>query len=163
MLTKRSFMNAAVASSSNDSCAITWHQWHAAYPTLNSTGTLRRRASSNAAGSHSHHSTGLSACWRRYGEGAEARRLGTGPSHHCCGWIGGTGIWNDGLVVPPSTRRMTPVTQEEAGEARYNAAAAMSLGLPIRPIGVLDSYSVRSASSPITNAIAWVSTPPTPI
>ena len=30
MLTKCSFMYAAVASSSNDSCAITWHQWQAA-------------------------------------------------------------------------------------------------------------------------------------
>ena len=27
--TKRSFMSAAVSSSSKDSCAITWHQWHA--------------------------------------------------------------------------------------------------------------------------------------
>ena len=27
-LTKSSFMSAAVAGSSNDSCAITWHQWH---------------------------------------------------------------------------------------------------------------------------------------
>jgi hypothetical protein len=27
------FIAAAVASSSNDSCAITWHQWQAAYPT----------------------------------------------------------------------------------------------------------------------------------
>ena len=26
--TKRSFMSAAVVSLSNDSCAITWHQWH---------------------------------------------------------------------------------------------------------------------------------------
>ena len=26
--TKRSFMSAAVVSDSNDSCAITWHQWH---------------------------------------------------------------------------------------------------------------------------------------
>jgi hypothetical protein len=25
--TKRSFMSAAVASFSNDSCAMTWHQW----------------------------------------------------------------------------------------------------------------------------------------
>ena len=50
MLTKCSLRYAAVASSSNDSCAITWHQWQAAYPTLSSTGTLRRRASSNAAG-----------------------------------------------------------------------------------------------------------------
>ena len=77
MLTKCSLRYAAVASSSNDSCAITWHQWHAAYPTLSSTGTLRRRASANAAGSHSHQSTGLSACWSRYGEVADARRFGT--------------------------------------------------------------------------------------
>ncbi len=80
MLTKCSLRYAAVASSSNDSCAITWHQWHAAYPTLSSTGTLRRRASSNAAGSHSHQSTGLSACWRRYGEVASWSRLAMQPA-----------------------------------------------------------------------------------
>ena len=28
--TNRSFITAAVAGSSNDSCAMTWHQWHAA-------------------------------------------------------------------------------------------------------------------------------------
>ena len=28
-LTKSSFMTAAVASSANDSCSITWHQWQA--------------------------------------------------------------------------------------------------------------------------------------
>jgi hypothetical protein len=28
--TKCSFINAAVASSSKDSCSMTWHQWHAA-------------------------------------------------------------------------------------------------------------------------------------
>ena len=27
--TNRSFMSAAICSSSNDSCAITWHQWQA--------------------------------------------------------------------------------------------------------------------------------------
>ena len=27
--TNRSFMTAAICSSSNDSCAITWHQWQA--------------------------------------------------------------------------------------------------------------------------------------
>ena len=26
--TKRSFMTCAVAASENDSCSITWHQWH---------------------------------------------------------------------------------------------------------------------------------------
>ena len=29
MFTKSSFITAAIAGSSNDSCAITWHQWHA--------------------------------------------------------------------------------------------------------------------------------------
>ena len=58
-------MYVAVASSSKDSWAITWHQWQAAYPTDSSTGTSRRRASSNASGDHSHQSTGLSACWSR--------------------------------------------------------------------------------------------------
>ena len=38
----------ATAGSSNDSCAITWHQWHAAYPTESSTGTSRSRACANA-------------------------------------------------------------------------------------------------------------------
>ena len=65
--TKRSFIWAAVASSSNDSCAITWHQWQAAYPTESSTGTSRARASANASSPHSRQSTGLSACWSRYG------------------------------------------------------------------------------------------------
>ena len=77
MHTKCSFMYAAERSSSNDSCAITWHQWQAAYPTLSSTGRSRSRASVNASGPHSHQSTGLSACWSRYGEVAAARRFGT--------------------------------------------------------------------------------------
>ena len=79
MLTYRSFMYAAVASSSNDSCAITWHQWQAAYPTLSSTGTPRDRASANASSPHSHQSTGFSACWRRYGDVAAASLLDTCP------------------------------------------------------------------------------------
>ena len=29
MHTNRSFISAAISGSSNDSCAITWHQWHA--------------------------------------------------------------------------------------------------------------------------------------
>ena len=41
--TNLSLSAAAVTSSSNDSCAITWHQWQAAYPTLSRTGTSRRR------------------------------------------------------------------------------------------------------------------------
>src|SRR4051794_32187855 len=76
MLTKCSLRYAAVASSSKDSWAITWHQWHAAYPTLSRIGTLRRRATSNGSSPHSHQSTGLSRCWSRYGEVAFARRFG---------------------------------------------------------------------------------------
>src|SRR5690349_260075 len=75
MLTNRAFISSAVSLSSKDSCAITWHQWQAAYPTERSTGTLRRRASSNASLPHSHQSTGLSACWSRYGEVASRRRF----------------------------------------------------------------------------------------
>src|SRR5215472_7706124 len=65
--TTLAFTIAAVASSSNDSCAITWHQWQAAYPTDSRTGTSRRRASANASPDQGHQSTGLSACCSRYG------------------------------------------------------------------------------------------------
>ncbi len=65
MLTKPSFISRAVASSSKLSRAITWHQWHDAYPTDSSTGTSRRRASSKASVDQGHQSTGLSACWSR--------------------------------------------------------------------------------------------------
>src|SRR5215469_7534023 len=65
--TRCSFISAAVAGSSNDSCAITWHQWHAEYPTESSTGTSRCRACSNASSDHGHQSTGLPACCSRYG------------------------------------------------------------------------------------------------
>lgn len=41
-----------------------------------STGTPRRSASAKASGDHSHQSTGLSLCCRRYGLVDEARRLG---------------------------------------------------------------------------------------
>src|SRR3712207_3160568 len=55
---------------------MTWHQWHAAYPTEMRTGTSRRLASSKASDVHGHQSTGLSTCWSRYGEVASARRFG---------------------------------------------------------------------------------------
>ena len=75
MLTNFAFITSATSASSNDSCAITWHQWHAAYPTDSSTGTSRRRASANASGDHCHQSTGLSACCSRYGLVAFASRF----------------------------------------------------------------------------------------
>src|ERR1700730_9152536 len=61
------FTIAAVASSSNDSCAITWHQWQAAYPTDSSTGTSRRCPGPDSSSDQGHQSTGLSACCNRYG------------------------------------------------------------------------------------------------
>jgi hypothetical protein len=61
-------MSAAVDGLSNDSCAITWHQWHELYPTDTSSGLSSAFARSNASSPHSNHSTGLSACWRRYGD-----------------------------------------------------------------------------------------------
>src|SRR5882762_4132798 len=65
--TNSALICAAVSAFSNDSCAITWHQWQAAYPTDSSTGTLRSRASANASGHHGHQLIGLSACCSRYG------------------------------------------------------------------------------------------------
>src|SRR5690242_11874219 len=78
MLTKPSFITAATCSSSNDSCAITWHQWHAAYPTDSRIGTSLAAASANASGVHCCQCTGLPACWRRYGLVASERVLAAG-------------------------------------------------------------------------------------
>src|SRR5581483_2847895 len=75
MLTNRSFITAATAGSSNDSCAITWHQWHAEYPTLNSTGLFSACARANASSPHGYQSTGLSLCCRRYGLVSSASRF----------------------------------------------------------------------------------------
>src|SRR5262249_6708061 len=59
---------------------MTWHQWHAAYPTDSSTGTPRRRACSNASSHQGHQSTGLSACCGRYGLVELASRLAMCPA-----------------------------------------------------------------------------------
>src|SRR2546425_7628006 len=74
-LTNRSFITAATATSSNDSWAITWHQWHDEYPTERSTGLSSARAFANAASPHGYQSTGLSACCRRYGLVSSASRF----------------------------------------------------------------------------------------
>ena len=79
--TKRLVDGVATSPSSNDSCAMTWHQWHAAYPTESRIGTSRRRASANASSPHSHQSTGLSACWRRYGLREPASRFAIRPPY----------------------------------------------------------------------------------
>ena len=64
-LTKLAFMICAACSSANDSRAMTWHQWQAAYPMDSRMGTSRRRASAKASSPHGYQSTGLSACWSR--------------------------------------------------------------------------------------------------
>src|SRR5207253_79905 len=70
-----SFITAATVGSSNDSCAITWHQWHAEYPTDSSTALSSARARSNASSDHGYQSTGLSWCCRRYGLVSSASRF----------------------------------------------------------------------------------------
>src|SRR5205807_6302504 len=59
---------------------MTWHQWHAAYPTESRTALSSARAFSNASSPHGYQSTGLSACWRRYGLVSPARRF-TRPTY----------------------------------------------------------------------------------
>ena len=50
MLTNRSFISAAVSVSSNDSCAMTWHQWTGGVADRQQDRFLSARASSRAAG-----------------------------------------------------------------------------------------------------------------
>src|SRR3954468_23624612 len=76
MHTKRSFMYAAVDSSSNDSRSITWHQWHAEYPIESRIGLSSSRARASASSPHGYQSTGLSLCCSRYGDVSCARRFG---------------------------------------------------------------------------------------
>src|SRR5207249_11432037 len=54
---------------------MTWHQWHAAYPTESRTALSSARARANASSPHGYQSTGLSACWRRYGLVSPASRF----------------------------------------------------------------------------------------
>ena len=57
--------SAATVSSSKLSWAMTWHQWHEAYPMDRKIGLSSLAALSSASSPHGYHSTGLSACWRR--------------------------------------------------------------------------------------------------
>src|SRR5947207_15689890 len=82
MLTNNSFITAAVASSSKLSCAITWHQWQAAYPTDNRIGLPVRCASVSASGLQAHQATGLCLCCNKYGLVSRPRRF-SGPD----GWL----------------------------------------------------------------------------
>src|SRR6185369_6434705 len=82
MFTKSSFITRAMPSSSKDSCAITWHQWQAEYPTERRIGLPVFFDSASASGPHGYQSTGFSACCWRYGLVSKARRLGI---RECCG------------------------------------------------------------------------------
>src|SRR6266540_427745 len=73
-------MRSAVAGSSNDSWAITWHQWHDEYPTERKIGLPSVRARSNASSPHGYQSTGLSRCWCRYGLVSWPKRFVTAPN-----------------------------------------------------------------------------------
>src|SRR5882757_7218384 len=75
MLTKSSFITSAVAGSSKLSCAMTWHQWQAAYPTESRMGLLARLASASASVPQDHQSTGLCLCCSRYGLVSRASRF----------------------------------------------------------------------------------------
>src|SRR5690606_5797686 len=75
MLTNRRFISSAVFSSSNDSCAITWHQWQAEYPIDSSIGLPLSRARTKASSLQGYQSTGFEACCSRYGLVSCASRL----------------------------------------------------------------------------------------
>src|SRR5271157_1126573 len=61
------FMILATLESSNDSWAITWHQWQVEYPMERKTGLFSFLAFANASSPQGYQSTGLSACCSRYG------------------------------------------------------------------------------------------------
>src|SRR5271154_5211263 len=75
MLTKRSFISWAISGFSNDSWAMTWHQWQAEYPTESKIGLSLLRASVSASSPHGCQCTGLLACCRRYGDVSPPSRL----------------------------------------------------------------------------------------
>src|SRR6476469_174389 len=58
---------------------MTWHQWHELYPIDRKTSFFSYLAFSNASGPHGYQSTGLWACWSRYGLDSLASRL-AGPA-----------------------------------------------------------------------------------
>ena len=67
-----------MSASSKDSRSITWHQWHAAYPTDRKIGLSSPRACANASSPQGYQSTGLSACWR--GTGSSPSRVDSPPA-----------------------------------------------------------------------------------
>jgi len=60
--TKYSFSTSAISGFENDSCSITWHQWHAEYPILKNIGLFSDFALFNASLPQACQSTGFEAC-----------------------------------------------------------------------------------------------------
>jgi hypothetical protein len=54
-------------------------------------------------------------------------------------------------VKPPSAAIICPVMCEEAGRQRKATNADISLGSPIRPLGVWDTISLIALSTPASN------------
>src|SRR4051794_8646776 len=106
-LTTLSFITAATAGSSNDSCAITWHQWHDEYPTDSRIGLSSAWARANASAPHGYQSTGLSACWRRYRLVSCSSRLAMGCRLGGAAWSAGPCAFRGGArpAVVGLTRR----------------------------------------------------------
>ena len=65
MLTKPSFIRAAMVSFSKDSRSMTWHQWQAEYPMLSRMGLSSALARARASSPHGYQSTGFWACCNR--------------------------------------------------------------------------------------------------
>src|SRR5574337_309669 len=55
---------------------MTWHQWHALYPTLRKIGLFSCFAFANASSPHAYHWTGFCACCKRYGLDSFIRLFG---------------------------------------------------------------------------------------
>src|ERR1700730_6055572 len=61
---------------SNDSCSITWHQWQVEDPIERKIGLFSSRALAKPTSPQENQSTGLWACWSRYGDFSRMSRLG---------------------------------------------------------------------------------------
>src|SRR5438270_9964280 len=87
---------------------MTWHQWHELYPIDRKTSFFSFLAFSNASGPHGYQSTGLWACWSRYGLDSFASRL----------------VWADSLLgsaagsVMGKTRRRAARRMGDSAELR---------------------------------------------
>src|SRR5215203_2338642 len=138
MFTKCSFIMRAVSPSSNDSRSITWHQWHALYPTESRMGLSSSRALRRASSPHGYQSTGLFLCWSKYGLVSLASLLATAS-----------------LLPPPGTacscehlriaRRFAPRSTLRPAAYAFSTSACQHFGLGsslIRVRGDLEGHVI---------------------